>query len=102
MEIIEVIILTVMMLALIIGIGEIGIYWIYNMRLENIRFKRQPLKTIDIVLLSKYKEQREIDDEDKEKVLGRYASTSLINIGLSENGKMTAWLSESGRRLLKK
>jgi len=58
-------------------------------------------KTIDIDLLRKYdvEKEREVDDEDRDKVL-EYVSTGLMQVGLSENARLTAKLTETGKRLL--
>ncbi|MDF2956874.1 MAG: hypothetical protein OD814_000496 [Candidatus Alkanophagales archaeon MCA70_species_1] len=58
-------------------------------------------KTIDIGLLRKYdvEKEREVDDGDRDRVL-EYVSTGLMQVGLSENARLTAKLTETGKRLL--
>jgi len=59
---------------------------------------RKP-ETIDVRLLGKYGAEREVDDEDREEIL-KYASVGLVRVGLSGNARMTAEVTEAGRRLL--
>ena len=56
-------------------------------------------ETVDFGFLEKYNTEREVDDEDREKVW-EYASIGLVQTGLSENINLTAKLTESGKRLL--
>ncbi|HEX59114.1 MAG TPA: hypothetical protein ENF26_03070 [Methanomicrobia archaeon] len=61
--------------------------------------KPEKPKTIDVRLLGKYGAEREVDDEDREEIL-KYASIGLVRVGLSGNARMTAEVTEAGRRLL--
>lgn len=58
-------------------------------------------KTIDIPLLRNYdvEKEREVDDEDRDKVL-EYISAGLMQAGLSKNARLTAKLTETGKKLL--
>jgi len=56
-------------------------------------------ETVDFDFLEKYNTEREVDDEDREKVW-EYTSIGLVQTGLSENINLTAKLTESGKRLL--
>lgn len=65
-------------------------------------FRKKKPKKLDLDFFKKHntKEEKEVDDKDKEKVW-RYASTGWIHAGLSKDSKLTAKLTERGRRLLK-
>ena len=77
--------------------GVIGIYLL----LRGTKFRTSTPKTIDFDFFKKYntKKEREVDDEDREKVW-EYTSIGLAQTGLSENAKLTAKLTESGKSLL--
>ena len=77
--------------------GVIGIY----LFLRGTKIRTSTPKTIDFDFLKKYntKKEREVDDEDREKVW-EYTSIGLVQTGLSENARLTAKLTESGKRLL--
>lgn len=89
--------LLIITMAFIMALGVFGIYWIYGGQTK----KRLP-KTIDLEFFKKYnsKEEKEVEDRDREKVW-RYASTGWMQTGLSESSKLTARLTERGRRLIK-
>jgi len=77
--------------------GVIGIY----LFLRGTKIRTSTPKTVDFDFLKKYntKKEREVDDEDREKVW-EYTSIGLVQTGLSENARLTAKLTESGKRLL--
>jgi len=77
--------------------GVIGIYLL----LRGTKIRTSTPKTIDFDFLKKYntKKEREVDDEDRGKVW-EYTSIGLVQTGLSENARLTAKLTESGKRLL--
>lgn len=76
--------------------GVIGIYLL----LRGTKIRTSTPKTVDFDFLKKYNtKEREVDDEDREKVW-EYSSIGLVQIGLSENAKLTAKLTENGKRLL--
>ena len=79
------------------AVGVIGVYLL----LRDTQIKADTPETIDFHFLEKYNTEREVDDEDREKVW-EYASIGLVQTGLSENINLTAKLTESGKRLLGK
>ena len=76
-------------------VGVIGVYLL----LRDTQIKAGTPETIDFHFLEKYNTEREVDDEDREKVW-EYTSIGLVQTGLSENARLTAKLTESGKRLL--
>jgi hypothetical protein len=94
MEIVQLLLL----IATIVFIATLGSLGIYS---GHLAFKKKNPETIDLEFFKKYntKEEREVDEEDRGKVW-RYASTGWIQTGLSMNSKLTAKLTERGRRLL--
>ena len=77
--------------------GVIGIY----LFLRGTKIRTSTPKTVDFDFLKKYntKKEREVDDEDRGKVW-EYTSIGLVQTGLSENARLTAKLTESGKKLL--
>jgi len=78
-------------------VGVIGVYLL----LRDTQIRAGTPETVDFNFLEKYNTEREVDDEDREKVW-EYASIGLVQTGLSENINLTAKLTESGKRLLGK
>ena len=76
-------------------VGVIGVY----MLLRDTQIRTGTPETVDFNFLMKYNTEREVDDEDREKVW-EYTSIGLMQTGLSENIKLTAKLTESGKTLL--
>ena len=77
----------------------VGVVWVYLL-LRDTGIKVTTPKTVDFAFLEKYNTEREVDDEDREKVW-EYTSIGLLQTGLSESTKLTAKLTESGKKLLK-
>jgi len=76
-------------------VGIIGVYLL----LRDTQIKTSTPETIDFDFLEKYNTEREVDDDDREKVW-EYTSIGLVQTGLSENIKLTVKLTESGKKLL--
>jgi len=77
--------------------GVIGVYLL----LRGTKIRTGTPKTVDFDFLKKYNTKREVDDEDREKVW-EYTSIGLVQTGLNENARLTAKLTESGKKLLEK
>jgi len=95
MEIATLLLLLIIMV-FIVTLVNLGIYS------GHLTFRKKKPKTVDLECLKKYytKKEREVDEEDRKKVR-RYASTGWMQMGLNENSKLTAKLTEKGRRLLR-
>ncbi|MBA5941897.1 MAG: hypothetical protein H0M93_00970 [Methanophagales archaeon] len=89
--------LLVITMVLIMALGLFGISGIYG----GLTMKGSP-KTIDLEFLKRHssEKEREVKDEDREKVW-RYTSTGLMKVGLNGNSKLTAGLTERGKRVIK-
>jgi len=92
----EVVVMVLLFIATIVFVVTLGAIAGYSRPLK----KRKPEK-IDLDFLRKYnlKKEREVDGKDKMKVW-RYASTGWMQLGLSKNSRLTAKLTERGRRLV--
>lgn len=77
--------------------GVVGIYLL----LRGTKIRTSTPETIDFDFFKKYntKKEKAVDDEEREKVW-KYTSIGLVQTGLSENAKLTAKLTERGKRLL--
>ena len=89
--------------ALVGGIGFViswalcGLYW----SSPKSQLKKMAPKTIDIELFKKYDVENGLEVAQNEiPFVQRYTSTGLMQTGLSKNAKLTAKLSERGKRLL--
>lgn len=91
------ILLLIVTIAFIMALGTLGVYW----ALAGVQLKKTAPKTIDLDFLKRHTAEKEVEVNDDEIVkVQRYASTGLMQTGLSKKSKLTATLTERGRRLL--